>query len=207
MSTKMAPLANLLFGQTRGKILSLLYNSPGSSYFVRQVARETSSSIGNAQRELLQLSDAGLVERSILGSQVFYRANENTPVFPELRSLLAKTVGVFQQLTVALAPLSKGIEIAFVYGSVARGEDKPESDIDLMVVGEVELDELLEAVAPVEATLGRAVHPTIYRVADLQRKLLSGNHFLQSLLDTKKVFLIGNEDEFRAIGTSRVVQA
>jgi predicted nucleotidyltransferase len=206
MRTSFAFIDDLIFGQTRGRLLSLLYGMPDESFYVRQIARQIETSPGSVQRELGLLTDSELIERSILGSQVFYRANRSHPVFPELRALLAKTTGVFQLLKTALVPLSSRIDFAFVYGSVARGEEKAASDIDLMVVGAVSLDEILDAVSPLEKSLRRPVNPTIYSLQELKERIRSGNHFLRSLADSKKVFLIGNENEFREACTTRLVQ-
>jgi len=199
-------VGDLLFGQTRGRVLALLYGAPDEALFVRQIARQVETSAGTVQRELNLLAEAGLIKRSTVGNQVFYQANQEHPEYPELRALLAKTAGVFQMLKTALASLSSRIDLAFVYGSVARGEEKAASDIDLMVIGAVSLDEVLDAVGPVEKQLRRPVNPTIYSLEDVEARLREGNHFLQSLKKSKKVFLIGDEDEFRKAGTTRVVQ-
>jgi predicted nucleotidyltransferase len=196
-----------LFGQTRGRVLGLLFGSPDASFFVRQIARQIETSVGSVTRELALLTDAGLIERSALGSQVFYRANRDHPAFPELRALVAKTAGVFHLLELALAPLSDRIQFAFVYGSVARSEDKASSDIDLMVVGAVSLDEILDAVSLLEKQLQRPVNPTIYTLHDLRLKLHAGDHFLHSLQGSQKVFQIGSENEFREAGAERLVQS
>lgn len=206
MRTPLTPVGDLLFGQTKGRILALLYGASDQTFFVRQIARQIDGSVGTVQRELGLLADIGLILRSEVGNQVFYRANQEHPDFPELRALVAKTSGIFQMLRAALAPLSNRIKLAFVYGSVARGEEKAASDIDLMVIGSVSLDDVLDAVAPVEKQLGRPVNPTIYTLDDLKKRFRSGNHFLQSLKESKKVFLIGTEDEFRKAGTTRLVQ-
>lgn len=205
MRTRSTSIGDLVFGQTRGRALALLYGSPDESFYFRQIARQIDTSAGSVQRELALLSDAGLIERSALGMQVFYRANREHPVFPELRALLAKTTGVFALLKTALAPLSARIDFAFVYGSVARGEEKATSDIDLMVVGVVSLDEILDAVSPLEKSLRRPVNPTIYSLQDLKERIQSGNHFLRSLEHSKKVFLIGDENELREAGATRLV--
>ena len=207
MRTTLTSVGDLLFGQTRGRVLALLYGAPDKALFVRQIARQVETSVGTVQRELNLLADAGLIKRSTVGNQVFYQANQEHPEYPELRALLAKTAGVFQMLKRVLAPLSSRIDLAFVYGSVARGEEKATSDIDLMVIGAASLDEVLDAVRPVETQLGRPVNPTIYSVEDLKARLRSGNHFLQSLQRSKKVFLIGDEDEFRKVNTTRLVQS
>ena len=206
MRTQIASTADLLFGQTRGGGLALLYGAPDEAFYVRQIARQVETSVGSVQRELVLLAGAGMIERSVLGSQVFYRANRAYPVFPELQALLAKTVGVFQLLKTALSPLSDRIDFAFVYGSVARGDDTAASDIDLMVVGAVSLDEVLEAMSGVEKHLRRPVNPSIYTIQDFRERLRAENHFLRSLEKSKKVFLIGEEDEFREAGATRLVQ-
>ncbi len=206
MRTVLTSVGDLLFGQTRGRVLALLYGAPDETLFVRQIARQVETSAGTVQRELNLLAEAGLIKRSTVGNQVFYQANQEHPEYPELRALLAKTTGVFQMLKTALGPLSSRIDLAFVYGSVARGEEKATSDIDLMVIGAVSLDEVLDAVGPVEKQLRRPVNPTIYSLEDVRARLREGNHFLQSLKKSKKVFLIGDEDEFRKVGTTRLVQ-
>jgi len=137
-------LADVLFGKGRGSVLALLYGHPDQSFFYRQITRQLEGvSDGTLQRELDILSQIGLIDRSTVGKQVFYRANRNHPVFPELRALVAKTVGAIQVLRSALAPLSHRIACAFIYGSMARNEEKAESDIDLLIVGKVALEDVL----------------------------------------------------------------
>jgi predicted nucleotidyltransferase len=199
MRTKGVDLSGLLFGQTRGRILATLYDQPETAFFVRQLARRIGGSVGTVQRELTTLTTVGLILRAEGENQVFYRANREHPVFPELHSLLAKTSGVFHLLTAALTPFAGKIEFAFVYGSFGRGEEKAESDIDLMVIGEVTLDELLEQLSSVEQKLSRPINPTIYARKELRTKLHAGNHFLKAIQTAPLMFLIGNEDEFREI--------
>jgi Fe2+ or Zn2+ uptake regulation protein len=98
MRTRLTSVGDLLFGQTRGRVLALLYGAPDETFFVRQISRQVETSVGTVQRELTLLADAGLIKRSTVGSQVFYQANQEHPEFPELRALLAKTTGVFQML-------------------------------------------------------------------------------------------------------------
>lgn len=199
MRTEPSALGDLLFGQTRGRVLATLYDKPEMTFFVRQLARHISGSVGTVQRELATLTAAGLILRDDRENQVFYRANSAHPVFPELHSLLAKTTGVFHMLREALTPLADSIEFALVYGSFAKGEEKAESDIDLMVAGEISLDELLEKLLPVEQALNRPINPTIYARDELRTKIHSGNHFLRAVQSGPLSFLIGSESEFRAI--------
>jgi uncharacterized protein len=200
-------LADLLFGKGRGALLALLYGHPDQSFFYRQITRQLPDvSVGTLQRELDTLSQLGLVDRSTVGKQVFYRANRSHPVFSELHALVAKTVGAIQVLREALASIADRISIAFVYGSMARQEERAESDIDLLIVGEVSLDDVLRSVGDLEQTLGRAVNPTVYGVVEFKTKLKSGNHFLNSVVQGEKIFLIGDESELRKVGRVRLAE-
>ena len=200
-------LADVLFGKGRGAVLALLYGRPDQSFFYRQITRQLPDvSVGTLQRELDTLSQLGLVDRSTVGKQVFYRANRNHPVFSELHALVAKTVGTIQVLREALASIAERISIALVYGSMARREERAESDIDLLIVGEVSLDDVLRSVSDLEQTLGRAVNPTVYGTAEFKTKLKNGNHFLNSVVQGEKIFLIGDEGELRKVGRIRLAQ-
>lgn len=201
-------LADVLFGKGRGAILALLYGHPDQSFYYRQITRQLDGvSVGTLQRELDTLSRLGLIDRSKVGKQVFYRVNRNHPVFPELRALVAKTVGAIQVLRSALAPLANRISLAFIYGSMARREEKAESDIDLMIVGKVTPEDVLARLGDVEPLLGRAVNPTVYSEAEFKTKLASGNHFLNSVLRGEKVFLIGEKDELGKVGGIRLAES
>jgi hypothetical protein len=197
VSTNASALGDLLFGQTRGRILALLFGRPDQSFYIRQIARETRTSAGSVQRELEALANVGLIQRTDSGHQVYYQANHNHPVYPEIHALVAKTVGVFQLIRAALAPLADRISQAFVYGSLASGNENAQSDVDLMIVGEVRLDEVLAQLAPVEPRIGRPINPTLYSLSDFKTKIDNGNHFLRSVMQGQKVFLIGESNGAR----------
>ncbi len=200
-------LADLLFGQTRGAILALLYGRANQTFYTRQIAREVDASVGAVQRELENLTKVGLVVRTSLGSQVFYQANRDAPVFSEMQALVNKTVGIFNILRSALHPLSKRIALAFVYGSVARQADTAKSDVDLMVVGTATVDDVLSHLASVEKSLGRPINPTVYSASEFKAKIAEGNHFLKAVLKGQKVFLLGDEDELGKVGGVRLAKA
>jgi predicted nucleotidyltransferase len=207
MRAEAAVLADVLLGKARGAILALLYGHPDQAFYYRQITRQLNGvSAGTVQRELDTLSQLELINRSEVGKQVFYQANRDHPVYPELRALVAKTVGIFQVLRSALAPLTDRIAVAFVYGSIARQEEKAESDIDLMIVGKLTLEDALARLADVEPSLGRAVNPTVYSAAEFKSKLANGNHFLNSVVRSEKVFLVGNENGLRKVGGIRLAQ-
>jgi len=200
MGTITSNLGDLLFGQTRGRILALLYGHPDQSFYVREISRDIDTSVGAVQRELENLAQVGLVERSVSGRQVYYQANRGHPVFAEIRSLIAKTIGVFQLLRSALAPFEERVSLAFVYGSMARAEENAGSDVDLMIVGDVDLDEVLTQLAPVERAISRTINPTIYSADEFKSRLQGGNHFLRAVMRGEMVILLGDRDEFGKMG-------
>jgi len=200
-------LADLLFGRTRGAILALLYGRTDQTFYTRQIAREVAASVGAVQRELENLTKVGLVVRTSLGSQVFYQANRDAPIFSEMHSLVNKTVGIFSMLRSALRPLASRIAVAFVYGSVARQAETAQSDIDLMVVGKATIDDIISHLANVEKNIGRPINPTVYSVSEFKAKIADGNHFLRSVLKGQKLFLLGDEDELGKVGGVRLAKA
>ena len=200
-------LSNVLFGQIRGGVLALLYGWTDKAFYVREIARRVNASAGAVRRELEKLAAVDLIVRTSVGNLVFYQANQRHPIFPEMRALVNKTVGIFNTLGSALESLSNRVSVAFVYGSIARQEERAGSDVDLMIIGDIELDDVLVRLPEVETALSRAVNPTVYSIHEFKKKLKEGNHFLNAVLDGKKVFLIGNEDELREMAGVRMVKA
>ena len=186
-------LAEALFSKNRRAILSLLYGHAEEAFYLRQIVRASGGGVGAIQRELRQLVQSGIIRRTAQGSQVYFRANAECPVFTELKSLLMKTAGVADVLRTALASLVDRIEIAFLYGSVACGREQQDSDVDVLVVGEATFADVVAAIAPAQQQLQREVNPTVYPTDEFRVKLAARHHFLKSVMANSKVFLIGDE--------------
>lgn len=184
-----------LFGRTRSALLAILYGHAGESFYLRQLVRFIGNGHGAVQRELVQLTEMGLVVRTTQGNQVLYRANARSPVFNELKSLIAKTVGIHDTLRSVIATLGSKVDIAFVYGSVARQDEQPNSDVDVMVLGDASFGEVMTALSPAQKTLGREVNPSVFSTREFRTKVAAGNHFLKKVLSEKKLFVIGTQDE------------
>jgi predicted nucleotidyltransferase len=190
-----------LFGSTRSALLALLFGHTDQSFYVRQIARALGGGHGALQRELKHLTAMGLIVRTMSGNQVLYQANPRSPIFSEVRGLVAKTVGVHDTIRYALATLADKIQVAFVYGSVARRMERNNSDIDLMVLGEALFSEVVSALSPAQKALGREINPTVFPVLEFRSKLQAGNHFLQNVKNHKKLFVIGTQREFAKLAT------
>jgi len=189
-------LADALFPKGRQRVLAVLFGNPGRSFYANEVIALAQSGTGAVQRELAALSAAGLLTVTKQGNQKHYQANANAPVFTELRGLVLKTMGLADVLKVALAPLAPQIDLAFIYGSVAKQQDTAHSDIDVMIVssnlGYADVFGALEGAA---TTLGRKVNPTLYTPAELAKRISLDNAFVTRVLQQPKIWLIGNEEQ------------
>ena len=184
-----------LFGQTRSALLAMFYGHTEQSFYLRQLVRAIGAGHGALQRELKHLTELGVIVRKVQGNQVLYQANSQSPIFSEMKSLVTKTVGIHDTLRSVLAPLGPEIQIAFVYGSVARQREQPNSDVDLMVLGSASFGEVVSALGPAQRLLGREINPAVFPVSEFRSKLKAGNHFLRSVMREKRLFVVGNENE------------
>jgi predicted nucleotidyltransferase len=197
-----------LFGAARRAALRILFGQSERRFYFRQIVRAAGLGTGGVQRELAQLRVAGIVTRTTEGVQTYYQANRECPIFEELRGIVRKTFGVAEVLRAALEPYADGIDVAFIYGSVASGSETSASDIDVMVVGSrVSLDDAVAAFADAQRDLGREINPSVYSTAEFCRKLAAGQHFLTSVVGGAKVFLIGDDSELARLDGTRVAQA
>ena len=184
-----------LFGKTRQALLALLYARADEEHLQESLIQLAGLGRGTVQRELEFLARAGVVRRTVRGRQVYFQANAESPIYAELRGLVVKTAGVGDALRSALAPLSGRIRVAFIYGSVAKGNERRGSDVDVMVIGEASFAEASEALARAQKAIGREVNPSVYAPADFRAKVAARQHFLSTVLTGEKIFLIGEQLE------------
>ena len=192
-------LADALFAKVQQRVLGVLFSNPHRSFYANEVIGLARSGTGAVQRELARLEASGLVTATRVGKQKHYQANASSPLFAELRALVLKTSGLADVLRSALEPVSPSIRAAFVYGSIAKGEDTATSDIDLMIVSDrLTYADLFAAVEGASAQLGRKVAPTIYSLKELSKRLKQDNAFVKRVLAQPKLWLIGDESGLAA---------
>jgi predicted nucleotidyltransferase len=193
--------AEALFGKARREVLGLLFGNGPGEFYLRQIAELTRLAVGSVQRELARLVEVGLVERVPRGNQVWFRANERSPIHADLVGLMTKTVGVIGLLRTTMSQLAQlgTIHSAFIYGSFATGNQEPGSDVDLMVIGDTTLKELVPLLRPVEQRIGREINPTIYSLEELRRRTKSGEHFLTQVIAKPRLLLHGADDDIAAM--------
>lgn len=194
----MDSLAALIGSRARAEIFRLLFQRPGTELYLRELHRRSGLSIRPIQQELSKLAAIGLVNLRNDGNRVYYGANMAHPLAPEIRSLVEKTSGVSAVLESALS--QPGVEIAFVFGSVASGRARPDSDLDLFVVGDIGLRKVSKLISGVSERIGREINPHVMTRKELSSKALRGDHFLSNVLGSKKQFIVGTEDELRDLG-------
>jgi predicted nucleotidyltransferase len=192
--------ATVLFGSTRRRVLGWLLGHPDEAFYLRQIARLTGAGLSAVQRELEQLTLAGLLLRTLRGHQVYFQANRAAPIFPELSGLFAKTAGLGDLVREALAPLTSRLRLAFIFGSAARGELSAASDVDLLVVGDVTFQELVAALGVAQERLGREINPTLYSPDEFRAKLQGQHHFLTAVLREPQIPILGGADELAGLG-------
>jgi predicted nucleotidyltransferase len=189
-------IGEALFPKIRRKALALFLLNPDEKYYFREAVRLLGDSPGSLHRELTSLAAVGILAVEEIGIQKFYRANRDSPVFNELKSIAEKTFGIADVIRDVLQTKAEDqIEVAWIYGSVAGGQDTSSSDIDLMVIGSLPFRELATILKPVEEQMQRPINPTLYSVTEFQKKVQDENHFLLNVLKSDKLFVAGNEDD------------
>lgn len=188
-----------LFPGTRRKVLSLFFMHSDKQFYFREVLKLTNTKQGTVQRELKSLTKAGILELETRGNQTYYSANKSHPIYAELRRIVLKTFGLVDILKDALSPFREKIEVAAIYGSIASGEETAKSDIDLLVIGKISFDNLSATISRAEKELMREINPTLYPVKEFKEKIKRKNHFLRSVLKSKMIFLIGNENDLAGL--------
>ncbi len=192
-------LADALLARAKQRVLGVLFGYPRRSFYANEVIGLARPGTGAVQRELARLEASGLVTVTRVGRQKHYQANAGSPVFEELRALVLKTVALVDVLRTALAPVSRSIRAAFVYGSIAKGQDTAASDIDLMVITDsLTYADLFTVLEEASAQLGRKVAPTVHSSKELAKRVKQDNAFVTRVLAQPKLWLIGDEGDLAA---------
>ena len=192
-------LSSYLFNKTRRSLLALLFGRPDESFYVNQILQQLGSGSGAVQRELKMMTGAGIVVREKRGNQVYFRANSSSPIFDELKNIVRKTFGVADVIRESLDSIADKINVAFIFGSVARSTDDRASDIDLMIIGEVPFSDVSSTISQAEKQIRREINPVVYPTAEFRQKVMDQDHFVNTVFEGEKIFLIGDESELRRL--------
>jgi DNA-binding transcriptional ArsR family regulator len=193
----MDELATLIGSKTRAEIFRLLFQRADTELYLRELQRRSGLSIRPVQQELRKLAQIGLVKLRNDGNRIYYGANAEHPLFPEIRGIVEKTSGISSSLETALA--GPDIEVAFIFGSVAAGKARPNSDLDLFVIGDIGLRKLVKRLSGMSERVGRVINSHVMTREEFSRKAHTKDHFISNVLGTKRAFVIGSENELRRL--------
>jgi predicted nucleotidyltransferase len=182
-----------LFPTVRGEILAATLTQPDKWWYLSELAQFLRTTPSSLQRDLKALVDGGILQQRREGARAYFKADTRSPLFTDLRGLVEKTAGLLPTLERLLERFATGVDVAFVYGSVARGEERSTSDVDLLVIGAVGLAELAPGLRKIEAQLGREVNVTNYARSEFKDKIDAGDHFLTEVLRAPKQFVKGEQ--------------
>jgi predicted nucleotidyltransferase len=191
-------LASLFPGIRQG-VLAATMTRPEKWWYLSELADFLHTRPSSLQRELSALVKSGTLQQRRDGRRIYFKAETRSPIFKDLRNIFEKTAGLIPTLQSALRPFDKRISSAFVYGSLARNEERATSDVDLMVIGEIGLADLAHSLRKTEKRLGREINAIIYSVAEFRRKISRGDHFLANVLSGSREFVKGEQRDLDAI--------
>lgn len=194
----MNDLSEILSSRARTEIFRLLFSGTGDELHVREIQRRSGLTDGTIRQELRKLVRLDLISGRRDSNRIYYRANTANPLFPDIRGLVVKTVGLVDVLRAALQ--DGRIGMAFVFGSIARSETKSHSDVDLMVIGSIGLRSLSGLLSGVSQQIGREINPHVLSAAEFKKRIREKEHFLKQVMESPKIFVIGKRDELDAMG-------
>ena len=194
----MNTLVELLSSRVKAEVFRLLFGTIGGELHVREIERQSGLADATVRQELKRLARLGLVEARRDGNRTYYHANKLHPLYPDIRNLVLKTSGLVDLLRRALA--HPGIQVAFVFGSLASGNEKAHSDVDLMVIGIISLRQLGKQLSGVATKVGREINPHVFTSEEFVQRKNARDHFLTTVLKAPRLFVIGSEHELETMG-------
>lgn len=178
----------------KGKILALFFSNPDKEYYLREIAKLLNEEPGAIQNHLNSLSEEKILLDHRMANLRFFKLNKNYPLYEEIKRIVSKTIGIEAKLK-KLSNKFLGIEFAFIYGSIAKNAENSTSDIDLMIIGEVDEDKLIQQINRLEEELKREINYTIYRRREFKKKLDEGNEFISEVMKEPQIILKGDLNE------------
>jgi len=189
-------LKGLIKSRARIKLLKLFFLNRDSEFYLRELARRTDENLNSMRVELRNLADAGIITESRRGNQKLYRVNKASPIHEELRRLLLKTVGVGDVIRTELMSIG-GVKYSLIFGSFASGEEAEESDIDLLIIGDVSEERLIEIIGRLEGELSREINYILWNITEFNKKVKQKHHLISDIVEKPFIMLVGDRDEFR----------
>jgi predicted nucleotidyltransferase len=187
-------ISKLFKSKTRKELFRLYFTNPDQEYYLRELERILQTPVSMVRKELTRLEDEGLFLSRKKGNLTYYLLDQSYPLFNELKSIVFKTIGIQGSLREILGR-TRGIEVAFIYGSFAKHEEVGRSDIDLFIIGKVDENKLLREINKLEKVLKREINYSLFQRDEFNRKKKEKDPFITDLLRNPKIFLIGDPND------------
>jgi hypothetical protein len=182
----------------------MLLLNPEGRLHGREIARRIGLPAGTLARELKRLADVGVLNREQQGGQMLYSANRDCLVFNELVGILRKLSGAVAVITATLAPLADRIQVAFIFGSAAREENR-DSDLEVLLIGSIDQGAVAARLHPLQPLLARRIIPRVFSAQQWQMKVrAAGRRFKVDVLTRKKIFVVGDKRGLAKLGAHRL---
>jgi predicted nucleotidyltransferase len=187
-------LSKLFYTKGRAEVLKVLFNGKDEELYFREIFERCDISMGSMQNEIKNLLEMDLIIPRKDGNRIYYKANTNHPIHPELVSIVEKTAGV--QFLIK-ERLDDKVKCAFLFGSMATGKERSSSDIDIIIIGDGGLRHVSKLFVDLEQTLRREINPHVFTEKEFKKRINEKEHFITSVLKKKVIILKGDLNEFR----------
>lgn len=195
-------LALLFHSEIRAEMLRLLFGARQREMYRAEIIGQTRFAQRSVEEELEKLVRLELLTTTKDGNRRYYVANRAHPLYPEMHAIVLKTSGLKDVLAEVLP--AKKIAVAFVFGSVAAASERAESDIDLMIVGDVTHRSVASGLRAAGERIGREINPHFHTREEFGRRLGAGDHFVGDVMAKPKLFIVGGERELGELAGGRV---
>jgi uncharacterized protein len=193
----MNTLSEILSSRTRAEIFKLLFGPAEEQLHIREIERRSGLNDRTIRQELTKLLKLDLVIDRKDSNRIYYKANKSNPLYPDIRNLVLKSIGMVDVLREALQ--DKRIQIAFVFGSISQGKETADSDVDLFIIGQIGMRAVSTLLSGVAEKIGREINPHVMTRDEFKKRRTSKEHFLTSVINSPKLFIVGTEDDLKTM--------
>ena len=194
----MNALSQMLSSRVRAELFRLMFGVRQDELHVRELARQSGLNESTIRQELRKLKRLDLVIDRRDGNRIYYRSNQEHPLYADIHRIVLKTVGLADILRSRLH--RKDIDLAFIFGSIAESTENAHSDVDLMVIGNIGLRKLTSSLSGAAEQIGREMNPHVMTVEEYRKRLDDNDHFVTNVISGEKLFIVGAEHDFEAMG-------
>ena len=187
-------LERLFSSRVRVQLLSHFLLHPETRDHIRALAAQVDAQYSAVWKELNNLEEAGLLKSETLGGRKIFTLNSDYPIVPELRNIILKTIGAGDLVRGSLKDLEE-VDAAFIFGSFADGEPDADSDLDIMLIGDLDIEQVTPIIVEMEDMLDRNVNYVLFTLDEWKSRVADKDPFVTNVNNATKVMLIGTPDD------------